>query len=787
MPWRSYLTRRKLIYGFLAIVGIYLFNTCILIRYLESQSGKEDDIIHRHTDYNGSVESAKCALKDPLITSALSRVKTEECKKSLIDVYCFHSDNLEELDNTCPQFDRSQLNTYLGCYNATNSTAPSLLSGYHYTFSSTNTPKNCIQACFRAGFEIAGVKATSHCFCGNKKDLTISENILDDSNCQSTACSGNHNQTCGGIQATAVYSTGVEAVKRRFPKFVSLPENLNSRKRIKILFLLQLNGRSSRQVIRMLRSIYSKKHLYIVHVDSRQKFMFQEMKNLERDLKRRGIKNFKVLDERFSTIWGGTELLTMFLSVIKNSFIDSSFKDWDYILNLSESDMPLLSLEELEHNLGIHNGKSFLASHGYNTADFIRKQGFLFIFHQCENRMWRIKSRENYFKNMRIDGGSDWVIVHRSLAEAAISNSTITNQLLNYFTTVLLPLEGFFHTLALNSKHCNSVLYKNLRLTNWRRKQGCRCATLKPVVDWCGCSPLAFRGANESRFEMDIVQSKTYFFARKFDSFVDVQPIHSAEKQALRFQPELIQKIESSPVLNSTWIKAHDSVIDYDIPNRYIYEGIAKILFEQWIKGQSFEKCRFQKLLEIWAFKASPESSAHPILTVESSCGTKFQIMVERFNRSKINPDPKMEDYEIIDADFGAGLDLKEEIFRDVFPVFDVNSKVTILLNWKQNQSYFETNHTSPFINIQWWNTVGRLVKHEIVKPYNSIFGGQYAELDLSNLQLSNNIIPGLWSVRLPAKDTDIPVFEIQFPIFPSDRESQLFHKLVKAFYAPKD
>ena len=55
-------------------------------------------------DYNGSVESAQCELADPLIQSAISRVKSEECKKSLIDVYCFHSDNYEELDNTCPQF-----------------------------------------------------------------------------------------------------------------------------------------------------------------------------------------------------------------------------------------------------------------------------------------------------------------------------------------------------------------------------------------------------------------------------------------------------------------------------------------------------------------------------------------------------------------------------------------------------------------------------------------------------------------------------------------------------------
>jgi hypothetical protein len=48
--------------------------------------------------------------------------------------------------------------------------------------------------------------------------------------------------------------------------------------------------------------------------------------------------------------------------------------------------------------------------------------------------------------------------------------------------------------LALNSdKFCGAVLYRNLRFTNWRRQQGCRCSALKPTVDWCGCSPLALR------------------------------------------------------------------------------------------------------------------------------------------------------------------------------------------------------------------------------------------------------------------------------------------------------
>lgn len=38
-------------------------------------------------------------------------------------------------------------------------------------------------------------------------------------------------------------------------------------------------------------------------------------------------------------------------------------------------------------------GMSFLSKHGYNTANFINKQGFNYYFMECENRMWRVGLR----------------------------------------------------------------------------------------------------------------------------------------------------------------------------------------------------------------------------------------------------------------------------------------------------------------------------------------------------------------------------------------------------------
>lgn len=78
------------------------------------------------------------------------------------------------------------------------------------------------------------------------------------------------------------------------------------------------------------------------------------MLRIQEELKARGFTNFRVAQRRMSTIWGGSSLLELFLWVIAETLGDSArgqWSDWDYIMNLSETDMPLQSLEELERVL----------------------------------------------------------------------------------------------------------------------------------------------------------------------------------------------------------------------------------------------------------------------------------------------------------------------------------------------------------------------------------------------------------------------------------------------------
>lgn len=72
----------------------------------------------------------------------------------------------------------------------------------------------------------------------------------------------------------------------------------------------------------------------IVFIVQRQDYMFRELLSLELKLS-----NFRLSRRRHSTIWGGASLLTMLLQSM-SELIQSSW-DWDFLINLSESDFPI--------------------------------------------------------------------------------------------------------------------------------------------------------------------------------------------------------------------------------------------------------------------------------------------------------------------------------------------------------------------------------------------------------------------------------------------------------------
>ncbi|VDL64539.1 unnamed protein product [Nippostrongylus brasiliensis] len=492
-----------------------------------------------------------CNITDPLAIKALERAKTENCKRKITEAACklkngvFH--DIFPVSQ-CSNHDQSLVGRRVGCFedHSNNRT----LDGFQYDFKGDNSPAKCRSFCYRAGFVYYGLEFGRECFCGD----SVSSRPLDQGRCNEYKCPGDDSSHCGGFNAVEVFHSGFKK-PYLFPKAKHEEDSNKDVTVPRILFLLQLNGRNERQVKRLFKAIYSPSHYYYIHVDQRQLYMLTEMKAVAAK-----IPNVFVAPDAHSTIWGGASLLTMVQDAIRRSIEMPSFSGWDYLINLSESDFPVMTLHDFETQLRLNMGKSYMSSHGYNAARFIQKQGFDFVFVECENRMWRVGKRDEFPRNLRVDGGSDWIVLHKEFALYSISDDELPTKMRNLFSSVILPVESFFHTLAYNSRFCESVIGSNLRLTNWNRKQGCRCESLKRVVDWCGCSPLVFTKEHTHKFSLKNAKAKPFYLARKFESLIDIDAVALAEEQAMRDRPHLLHT--KDPMFNVTFVNHYKADID---------------------------------------------------------------------------------------------------------------------------------------------------------------------------------------------------------------------------------
>ena len=132
--------------------------------------------------------------------------------------------------------------------------------------------------------------------------------------------------------ALDLYRTGLQTL---VPSKLGSSEASTSR--VKVVFLLSLSGRAVGQVLRLIRRLDGPGSYFYVHVDARQDYMHRELSRLVGSKE-----NVRLASRRFITIWGGASLLSMLLSSFEE-LLSMSDWNWDFVLNLSESDYPIKS------------------------------------------------------------------------------------------------------------------------------------------------------------------------------------------------------------------------------------------------------------------------------------------------------------------------------------------------------------------------------------------------------------------------------------------------------------
>ncbi|VUZ43222.1 unnamed protein product [Hymenolepis diminuta] len=427
---------------------------------------------------------------------------------------------------------------HVGCYYYERAKAPLKLVFYNET--ELNSIRHCVHSCKWAGLAYAGLAEGTLCYC----DRQLPVFMILSKEADSIPCpAGYLGETCGGKNAIDIYATGVaEDLVYSAPTLSEVnamvsPGGMtaisNDFNHVRIVYVLILTGRSWRQVQRMFRLIYHTSNYFYIHVDLKSEYLYSRCKKLEEIFPN----NVRVTSNRQNPIWGAPSLLGLIMDVLQDLFKNFPHWKWDFFINLSETDLPVMPVWKLIRLLNSHRGRIFLRQSSEEIFKYIHSEGLGYAFLQCGNYIWRVGQRSP-LDGIVIHGGSDWLILPRAFAYYSVySNDSLVRGLRAWFQNAILPVESFFHTLAYNSHFCDRIVNANLRMINWQRPRGCSCKKTS-IADWCGCSPSVFSGPQAVIELLDVLNrdASPVAFARKFDSTIDVAMVNYMERKLLKRQ-----------------------------------------------------------------------------------------------------------------------------------------------------------------------------------------------------------------------------------------------------------
>ena len=292
-----------------------------------------------------------------------------------------------------------------------------------------------------------------------------------------------------------------------------------------------------------MQRIYSKRHVYLIHYDrnseeTEREELYEALdktfgvavngdSNENPSYNTKG-KNVYLLSPR-EVDYMGFNLLMLDIAAMRTllNLKNRKHVDWDYFINLSATEYPLISLRKMENILLASYGNNFIDMWcPYNLAPKYKKNR-IDLFHLPES-MKTIKEynrkKHHPVPDSALVLGSFYVIITRKFCQHLFS-STKMIELLTFMPGVKIPDELFFSTAISSSKHflCTHV-NTNFRYTNWGRYhlfEKTVCSLEKEILEekgkqyLTGGSHPCILGSKE--VEECKLTTPLAFFANKFD------------------------------------------------------------------------------------------------------------------------------------------------------------------------------------------------------------------------------------------------------------------------------
>ncbi|CAH9071442.1 unnamed protein product [Cuscuta epithymum] len=239
-------------------------------------------------------------------------------------------------------------------------------------------------------------------------------------------------------------------------------------------YLISGTKGDSQRLMRTLRSVYHPRNQYILHMDFEAPP--RERLNLTMSVKNdqtfHQVQNVRVMEQSNLVTYKGPTMIATTLQAIAIMLRESL--DWDWFINLSASDYPLMTQDDILHvfsNMSRNlNFIEHMQLYGWKLNQRARPiivDPGLYLTKKSDITM--TSQRRSLPTSFKLFTGSAWMILTRSFLEYCIWGwDNLPRTLLMYYTNFVSSPEGYFHTVICNADEFrNTAIGHDLHYIAW--------------------------------------------------------------------------------------------------------------------------------------------------------------------------------------------------------------------------------------------------------------------------------------------------------------------------------
>ncbi|CAH9050355.1 unnamed protein product [Cuscuta epithymum] len=225
---------------------------------------------------------------------------------------------------------------------------------------------------------------------------------------------------------------------------------------------------------RLLGALYHPRNYYLLHLDleASDGERMELARFAKSDVVTREFRNVMVVGKADLVTYRGPSMMASTLHAV--AILLKKAKNWDWFINLSASDYPLMPQDDILHIFSYLPRDLNFLEHSSNLGwkEFQRARPIILdpgIYHAKKSGVFWAKEKRSMPAAFKLFMGSEWVMLTRSFVEFCIWGwDNLPRTLLMYYTNFLSSPEGYFHTVVCNHKdYQNTTVNHDLHYIKW--------------------------------------------------------------------------------------------------------------------------------------------------------------------------------------------------------------------------------------------------------------------------------------------------------------------------------